>query len=147
MSDRLTDRIRSYVISEYVVPARKQGKRKLSVSVRDVRSGLAKHESMRGKSVVICQALQSKKFMDESAMVVESIDGPPSKKSTTVVMHYELVGQQPQASGPESEITSPEKWAAEMVGKLFGLLKDEMAEYGGGEAYLRWVRSEEKEPK
>jgi hypothetical protein len=26
-----------------------------------------------------------------------------------------------------------------------GLLKEELAEYGGGEAFLRWIRSEEED--
>ena len=29
-----------------------------------------------------------------------------------------------------------------LTGRLCGLLKDELAEYGGGEAFLRWVRSD-----
>ena len=37
---------------------------------------------------------------------------------------------------------SPEAWAERLTGKLYGLLKEELAEYGGGEAFLRWVRSE-----
>jgi hypothetical protein len=32
-----------------------------------------------------------------------------------------------------------------LTGKLFGLLKDELAAYGGGEAFLKWVRSEDDE--
>jgi len=27
-----------------------------------------------------------------------------------------------------------------VTGKLAGLLKDELAEYGGGDAFIRWVR-------
>jgi hypothetical protein len=29
--------------------------------------------------------------------------------------------------------------------KLRGLLKEELAEYGGGEAFLRWIRSEDED--
>jgi hypothetical protein len=32
-----------------------------------------------------------------------------------------------------------------MTGKLYGLMKDEMAAFGGGEAFLRWVRSEDED--
>ena len=146
MSDRLTDRIRSYVMAEYVIPARRQGKQKLTVSVREVRSALGKHESMRGKSVVICQALQSRKFMEQSAMVVDSIDGPPSKKSPTVVMHYELIGSEANDANASSVAApeTPEEWAARVTGKLWGLMREELSAYGGGEAFVKWVRSEEK---
>lgn len=40
---------------------------------------------------------------------------------------------------------TPEEWAHRLTGKLFGLLKEELAEYGGGEAFLRWVRSEDED--
>jgi len=39
-----------------------------------------------------------------------------------------------------------EAWAHRLTEKLHGLLKEEMAAYGGGEAFLRWVRSEDEEP-
>jgi len=37
---------------------------------------------------------------------------------------------------------TPEEWAHRMTGKLCGLLKDEIAAFGGGDAFLRWVRSD-----
>jgi hypothetical protein len=40
---------------------------------------------------------------------------------------------------------TPEEWAHRMTGKLFGLMKDEFASFGGGEAVLRWVRSEDED--
>jgi hypothetical protein len=36
---------------------------------------------------------------------------------------------------------SSEAWALRLTEKLRGLLKEKLAEYGGGEAFLRWVRS------
>ena len=33
-------------------------------------------------------------------------------------------------------------WAKRVTGKLAGLLKDEMAAYGGGDAFMKWVRSD-----
>lgn len=40
---------------------------------------------------------------------------------------------------------TPEEWAHRMTSKLRGLLKEELAEYGGGEAFLRWVRGYDEE--
>jgi hypothetical protein len=37
---------------------------------------------------------------------------------------------------------TPEEWAHRMTGKLYGLLRDEIAAFGGGDAFLRWVRSD-----
>jgi hypothetical protein len=147
MAERLTDTIRSYVVDHYVVPARRAGQRKLTVRVRDIKEELGTRQLMRGKSAVICQALQGQKWLNEIGLTVESIDGPPSKKSPTVVMHYKLdrddkqdVSGRPDAMKEESA----EIWADEIVSKLKGLLKEELAAYGGAEAFMRWVRSEEK---
>jgi hypothetical protein len=48
-----------------------------------------------------------------------------------------------QAVQPPAE--TPAERAARLTHKLAGLLKDELAEYGGGEAFLRWMRSDEDE--
>ena len=37
---------------------------------------------------------------------------------------------------------SPEERACRLTEKLRGLLKEELAEYGGAEAFVRWVRSD-----
>ena len=143
-SHRLTDRIRSYVRDEYVLPARKLGSARLTVRVQDIRKEMSKEESMRGKSSVICQALQSKKLLSECELVVERIDGPPSKKSPTVVVHYRLASadRSPLQAMPETVEESAEAWAARLGGRLRGLLKEELALQGGGEQFLRWLRSE-----
>jgi hypothetical protein len=44
-----------------------------------------------------------------------------------------------------SKEETPEAWAHRLTGKLYGLLKEEMAACGGGEAFLRWVRSEDED--
>jgi hypothetical protein len=40
---------------------------------------------------------------------------------------------------------TPEAKALRLTEKLRGLLKEELAEYGGGEAFLRWVRGYDEE--
>ena len=44
------------------------------------------------------------------------------------------------------EQESPTAWAERLADRLRGLLKEELAAYGGGEDFLRWVRSEDPEP-
>jgi len=39
----------------------------------------------------------------------------------------------------------PEAWALRLTEKLRGLMKEEFAAFGGGEAFLRWVRSEDED--
>jgi len=40
---------------------------------------------------------------------------------------------------------TPEEWAHRLTAQISGLLKEELAEYGGGEAFLRWVRGYDEE--
>jgi hypothetical protein len=40
---------------------------------------------------------------------------------------------------------TPSERAFRLTEKMRGLLKEELAEYGGGEAFLRWIRSEEED--
>lgn len=41
---------------------------------------------------------------------------------------------------------SPEERARRLIGELRGLLKDEIASFGGVEGYMRWVRGYDEEP-
>jgi hypothetical protein len=36
--------------------------------------------------------------------------------------------------------------AERLTERLRGLLQEELAEYGGGEAFLRWIRSDDETP-
>jgi hypothetical protein len=56
------------------------------------------------------------------------------------------VGKKPQenALAAATEET-PEEWAHRLTAQISGLLKEELAEYGGGEAFLRWVRGYDEE--
>ena len=145
-STRLTDEIRSYVLRGYVQPARSAGRLNLVVPVRDVRAAFSKVRSMTGQSSTICQALQSAKLLHESKMSVVRIDGPPSKKSPTVVMHYRLLKDAKSNASVSEPGTgaseSPEARAERLGGQLRGLLKVEIQARGGGEAFLEWVRSD-----
>jgi hypothetical protein len=74
--------------------------------------------------------------------------------STTVVVRYRVanLGALPakaenlQAGGRmETREENPSARAFRLTEKMRGLLKEELAEYGGGEAFLRWVRSEDED--
>jgi hypothetical protein len=45
----------------------------------------------------------------------------------------------------EPDQEDPSDRAFRLTEKLRGLLKEELAEYGGSEAFLRWIRSEDKD--
>jgi hypothetical protein len=155
MNVGLSDRIRSLARAKYVGPAIRAGKNKFSIRVRDVWNDLhAEGGFPGGHTPQICSALQTSKFLRENGLEIESIDGPPSKQSPTVVFHYR---RSDTDTGPKSVIFSspvmgtqgddddPSARAKRLTEKLRGLLKNELAEYGGGEAFLRWVRGYEEE--
>jgi hypothetical protein len=98
----------------------------------------------------ICTALQTSKFLRENGLEIEGVDGPPSKMSTTVVIHYRVaeavrpnMPSAAEAAGPEDE--SPEERTHRLVERLRGKLKDEIDAFGGSEALIRWVRGYDEE--
>ena len=148
----LSDQVRSVALKKYIRPAVRAGKTRVSVAVRDLMQDLRPKGFPERNWHQICSAIQAKKFLRESGLQIESVDGPPSKTSPTVVVHYRIAAEgapsaktseTSQESAPADE--TPEEWAHRVTGKLRGLLKEELAEYGGGEAFLRWVRGYDEE--
>jgi len=77
---------------------------------------------------LVCQALESDKFLQANELKLISKTGPPSGQSTTVTYTYEFIDTKP--SSPKED-----PWA-----RLRGALRDVFAELGGGEQYLRAER-------
>lgn len=152
MSTGSSERVRQLASTKYVQPAMRAGKSRFSIAVKDLIKDLVADGFPAGNTPQVCTALQKKEFLRDHGLEIEGIDGPPSKMSTTVVVRYRVAGGAQKASAqelPRDEVDlaqeSPEARAQRLAGKLRGLLKDELAEYGGGEAFLRWVRGYDEE--
>ena len=154
MNTGLSDKIRALAQAKYVNPAIIAGKGQFSIRVRDLLVDLSAEGFPGGHTPQICSALQTSKFLRENGLEIEEVIGPPSKMSPTVVVRYRVAstGMKPCAkkNALEYEQTEPDQedpdaWALRLTEKLRGLLKDELAEYGGGEAFLRWIRSEDED--
>lgn len=154
MKQGLSDLVRSVAQAKYVQPALRSGKREFSIRVRDLRGDLLAEGFPAGHTPQICSALQTSKFLRENGIEIEEVIGPKSKMSPTVIVRYRVANSGTQAvietkpSGieqAEPEREDPDAWALRLTEKLRGLLKDELKEYGGGEAFLRWVRSEDED--
>lgn len=154
MNYGLSDQVRARAVTRYVRPALAAGKLEFSISVKELLGDLEAKGFPANHARQVCKALSSGKFLRENKLKIEDIDGPPSKTSTTVVVHYRVsnheiasVGAQSKnAASPKTPVNeSPEEWARRVTGKICGLLKDELAEYGGGEAFIRWVRGYDEE--
>ena len=154
MNYGLSDQVRSVATDKYVQPAIRAGKLRFSVAVRDLMQHLEPLGFPARNWPQICSAIQAEKFLRAHGIEIEAVDGPPKKQSSTVVVRYRFANPQAQpgsAAPPFQEMPAatggetPEEWAHRMTGKLFGLMKDEIAALGGSEAYLRWVRGYDEE--
>jgi hypothetical protein len=141
-------------LEKYFEPALRAGKRQFSVSVKDVLQDLVAQGFPPGNTPQVCTALRKRAFLREHGIEIERIEGPASKMSTTVVYHYRATGSVAHPDNWKSQTASiridpnqedPSTRAYRLTEKLRGLLKEELAEYGGGEAFLRWIRSEDED--
>jgi len=149
-----SDRVREIVREKYVRPALQAGKIRVSIRARDVlRDAEATEGFPRGRTPLVCNVLTSQKLLRETGLEIESVDGPESRQSRTVVVHYRLMKPSAHVSGhtssavsapPEVVIETPAERAKRLTGRLAGLLKDELAEYGGAEGFIRWIRYDKK---
>jgi hypothetical protein len=150
----LSDQVRAKARAQYVHPAILAGKKQFSIPVKALMENLRSDGFPARNTPQVCTALQTSKFLRENGLEIEGVDGPPSKMSTTVVVRYRVTnhGAQPgmnenalENEQLDSNEESPEEWAFRLTEQMRGLLKEELAEYGGGEAFLRWIRSEDED--
>jgi hypothetical protein len=151
MRVRLSDKIRDLVRVKYIGPAIRAGSETISIRVRDILTDLS-NEGFPGKghTPIICSALQTSKFLRENGLEIEGVEGPPSKRSPTVVIRYLVAkpGFLPSCHGGDTSqrpaAEPPTDRALRLTEKLRGILRDELSEYGGGQAFLHWVRAEDE---
>lgn len=123
-SNSISDSVRQHANEAYIRPARRQGEKSVSINVGKVHKAVA----LRNRVPLVCQALESAKFLEASGLKLVSKTGPRSGQSTTVTYTYEFVDNVQPSS-------SEEAWL-----NLRGALRDVFARLGGGEAYLRSQR-------
>ena len=119
-----TSRVRRYVREHYVKAAKQSASRSFSVLVGDVHRALG----LRNRVPLVCNALSSRKFLEENSLRLVKRTGPPSGQSTTVALTYEMIGE-------------PETGGLEALYELRGIGKETFAALGGGENFLRSERA------
>jgi hypothetical protein len=126
ISKSLSDSVRQHATEKYVRPTRHRGERTLTINVGEVHRAVA----LRNRIPLVCQALESDKFLRANELKLISKTGPPSGQSTTVTYTYEFV---------DKGLPAPKEdpWM-----RLRGTLKDVFAKLGGGEEYLRAERDQ-----
>jgi hypothetical protein len=154
MNQGLSDQVRTVAQAKYVHPAIRSGKEQFSISVRDLLNDLRAEGFPARHTPQVCSALQTSKFLRENGIEIEEVIGPPKKVSPTVVVRYRVVDSSARPvieKGPlggERAVMSDEDseaWALRVTEKIRGLLKEEIAQFGGAEGFIRWVRSEDED--
>src|ERR1700732_3356796 len=115
----LTDQIRDHARSQYIEPARRRREAVVQIVAGDVHKALG----LSNRVPVVCNALSSKRFLEENRIALEGREGPPSGLSTTVRFTYRLLRE----NGGASRSPSP------FLG-LRGVAKQVFQALGGGEA-------------
>ncbi|MGA9060724.1 MAG: hypothetical protein WB341_03560 [Terracidiphilus sp.] len=145
-----TDVTKKHVIATYVQPARSRGEKIVQIRVGNVLKDLG----WTNRTPSVFSTLSSRAFQREAGLVlIEKRGGPASGgPSTTVQFVFRVLdageaGQSPYTAG------NPVPNGAGLE-KLYGVLKDAYAAFGGGEAYLKaernwgpdvWERYEQEE--
>ena len=124
-SEGQTSKVRRYVRDHYVRPARSRRQATFRVVVGDVHRALR----LNNRVPLVCNALASRKFLEENSLRLLGRTGPPSGQSTTVELTFELLN-------PDRPIATMESLRV-----LRGAGKKVFRELGGGEKFLRDERS------
>jgi hypothetical protein len=120
-SRSVSDFVRRHAADTYVRPALRRGERVFTINVGEVHKSVA----LRNRVPLVCQALESDKFLKENALKLISKTGPPSGQSTTVTYTFQFI----QTEHAVSLMKDP--WL-----ELRGSLKNVFADLGGGETYI-----------
>lgn len=147
MQFELSDLVRTCARRAYVDPAKKDRRKRFPIPVKELHETLVMNHGFPRQNVPqVCSALRSQKFLRQLGLEIERVDGPPSKTSTTVVFHYrfrdESVGDQGGRGGwPAADPAAPRS-PQDALARMRGLMREEFAAYGGGEAFLKWLRTD-----
>jgi hypothetical protein len=125
MKTRDTDRVREYALREYIEPARRHGE----ITVRIVAGEVQKALGLHNRSPLVCNALRSRKLLEDNHLVLVKAEGPPGGMSTTMTFTYRLL----DSGGKQQPETDP-------MLRLWGIGKVVFQDLGGGEAFIRGER-------
>ncbi len=132
-----TDRIRQIASQKYVVPAAQRGDRRIVIKVKELQNDLYQEGFPSGRIPMVCSALRGKKFLQANGLELESVEGPPSGQSTTMVYHYR-VAREANIKRPVAGIGSDP--ARDPLVELRGILKGAIRE--GAAAFIKELRKD-----
>jgi hypothetical protein len=138
---KLHEQIRELAEREFVARSRSAGKTEFVIAVRDLMAkAQAAGISTSGRTPAFCNAIRTLDFLDENGLEVSGVEGPQSKLSTTVVVHYRFRGVPHSRAGLAdlSSVAAPD----DPLMRLRGVLKGAMRE--GAAAFLQELRRDKE---
>lgn len=153
MDYKLADKVRAIALQKYVEPARIAGISEFSIAVRDLLNDLKRTDFPLNYTPLVCNSIKTKSFQRENHLEIVGVEGPKSQTGTRVVVHYRITDDQEGAtvkiksSERQNKAISeaPRERAKRLTGRLRGLLRKELKEWGGAEAFIQWVRSDDED--
>jgi hypothetical protein len=132
-----SDRVREIAEREYVEPARAT-RGIIRIPFGDLKVKLVRLGFPSSHANQVATPLESEKFWGTNGLELLTPKGQP--RTVGSVLEFRFVDG--EAVGQSQPKETPAEKAHRLTEKLRGLLKDELAAYGGGEAFLKWMRSE-----
>lgn len=120
------NRVREFAIEKYIRPARARHDKTVQIIAGEVHKGVG----LTNRVPLVCQALQSRKFLEQNRLVLIKAEGPPKGLGTRLTLTYALSGE--ESGGTESR--------AFPFLKLRGIGRDLFKSLGGAERFLREER-------
>ena len=126
-----TDKVRATASRQYIEPARLRGDSKIEIHSGVLNKSLVAQRLLPPNRLpIVCNALKSKKFLQENHLILEEVKGPPSGRSSTVTFVYAL---KPASTPPKRE---------SLFLGLRGIFKGVYDDEGGAETFFRKQRDE-----
>ena len=141
MTKKLHQAIRE-IAREFVLDARRNKQPEFAIAVREL-MGRAKDAgiSTAGRTPAFCNAIRTKEFLEDGGLdeglEIVRVDGPESKLSTTVVVHYRFRGAADPAARSDRSARVIHRDNDPLM-RLQGVLKGAMRE--GAAAFLQELR-------
>lgn len=139
----LHDEIRRIGGAKFVLPARQARREEFTIAVRDVMAqAQAEGMSTTGRAPAFCKAIRTREFRDANGIDEVGVEGPASKQSTTVVVHYRFRHSSENVSAPDGQVSVevPEDPLLQLSGVLRGAIRE------GASAFLRELRRDKDTP-
>jgi hypothetical protein len=149
MDSKYAEQVRNIALQKYVRPAKRAGAAEFSIAVKDLLRDLETIDFPLNYTPLVCNSIKTKGFQRENHLEITRIEGPKSQTGTRVVVHYRVLDEEAApinvSPGKDNENQAPKERADRLTQELRGLLRQELGERGGAEAFVRWVRSDDED--